>query len=78
MRETVNVGLPFPHQCPGLVTGATQAFIKGARAVLLHSEMSLEECIQLELDARDIQFPSTPVLMCLGSEADAETIGTLQ
>src|SRR5258706_1389609 len=30
MRENVEVGLPFPHQCPGL---ATLAFIKGARAV---------------------------------------------
>ena len=38
MRENVKVGLPFP---PGLVISATQAFIKGARAVLFYSGMSL-------------------------------------
>lgn len=56
-RENVKVGLPFP---PGLVTSATQAFIKGARAVLLYGWISLEECMQLELDVgRDILYHST-------------------
>jgi len=41
MRENVKVGLPFPHQCPGLVSSATLAFIKGARAVLLHESKGL-------------------------------------
>ena len=66
MRENVKVGLPFPHQFPGLITSATQEFIKGARAVLLYSGMSLEECIELELDAvRAIQFSTTPLLLRL-------------
>jgi hypothetical protein len=66
MRENVKVGLPIPHQFPGLFTSTTQAFIKGARAVTLHSGMSLGECIQLELDAiRDIQFSTTPLFLRL-------------
>ena len=66
MRENVKVGLAFPHQFPGLITNTTQAFIKGARAVTLQSGVTLEECIQLELDAtRDIQFSTTPLFLRL-------------
>jgi len=62
MRENVKVSLPFPHQFPGLVTSTTQAFIKGARSVTLHSGMSLDECIQLELDAINSKtFSSLPL-----------------
>ena len=61
MRENIKVGLP---SFPRLVS--TQAFIKGARTLVLHSGMSLEECIQLELDAiRDIQFASAPLFLRL-------------
>jgi len=66
MRENVKVCLPIPRQYSYLITSATQAFIKGARAVILHGGMSLEECIQLELDAiRDIQFSPAPLFLRL-------------
>ena len=66
MREYVKVGLPFPHRFPGLVTSATQEFIKGTWAVPLYSGISLEECIELELDAvRAIQFSTAPLFLRL-------------
>ena len=61
MRENVKVCRLFPSSDSALSTR-----IKGARAVVLHGGVSLEECIQLELDAiRDIQFSSTPLFLRL-------------